>query len=123
MNFYKPYYEISKEFLDEILSQAITKRDNYEFPNEAWIEANACIDTIEHIVQNSSFVDNDMKHFAQEVYEFHQEYKGFNAKYYSDMFTDFCQNLSESERNSIYALMRILHNIGVRKFKKQYLQI
>lgn len=49
-------YIIPKELLDEILSQAIVERNNWEFPNEMFIEADTCVEVVEYIVQHSELI-------------------------------------------------------------------
>lgn len=52
----KPCYIIPKELLDEILTQATNKRNNWEFPNEMYIEADSSIGVVEYIIQNSKLI-------------------------------------------------------------------
>lgn len=46
------YYKVPVEFIEEVFKSATEKKGRWNFPNEAWIEANACLDVVNYIKEN-----------------------------------------------------------------------
>ena len=57
----KEFYQIPKEIIDTILAQAIEKRTKFEYGlNEFYIEANACADVCEYLLENAQVIETKL---------------------------------------------------------------
>jgi predicted restriction endonuclease len=54
-------YQIPKHVIDTILRQSVEKRIMFEYGlNEFYIEANACVELCEHLLQNAQYVEPNL---------------------------------------------------------------